>query len=257
MPTGARKSIGRRREGCVVVETISMEASVDGRLTVVTRPADDGPWPGVVMLCEAFGIDDVMRRHAARLAGFGYVVAVPDLIGEGSWLRCVRATMQAFQARAGKPFELIEACRRRLLADPGCTDRVGVIGFCMGGGFALLSAGPDFAAAAVNYGPVPDDIDTLAERACPIVASYGGRDRWLIKDVPRLTAALRKHHVPHDVEVYPSAGHSFLNDAYNGPLAFRTLLRPLVMLAHAGPEPVAAADAWRRIEEFFAEHLSS
>lgn len=232
-----------------------MEASVDGRLTVVTRPAEEGPWPGVVMLHEAFGIDDVMRRHAARLAGLGYVVAVPDLLGEGSWLRCIRATFQAFQARAGKPFELIDSCRRRLMADPGCTDRVGVIGFCLGGGFALLSAGDGFAACAVNYGQVPDDIDVLAETACPIVASYGGRD-WLVKDVPRLTAALRAHRVPHDVEVYPRAGHSFLNDAYNGPLPFRTVFRPVLKLTHAGPEPVAAADAWRRIEEFFAEHLA-
>jgi carboxymethylenebutenolidase len=238
------------------VDTISREASVDGRLTVVTRPAEEGPWPGVVMLHEAFGIDDVMRRHAARLAGFGYVVAVPDLLGEGWWLRCIRATFQAFQARAGKPFELIESCRRRLLADPGCTERVGVIGFCLGGGFALLSAGDGFAACAVNYGQIPDDIDVLAETACPIVASYGGRD-GLVKDVPRLTAAFRAHRVPHDVEVYPSAGHSFLNDAYNGPLPFRTVLRPVLKLAHAGPEPIAAADAWRRIEEFFAEHLRS
>ena len=237
------------------MDTISTDASVDGRLTVVTRPADEGPWPGVVMLHEAFGIDDVIRRHAAKLAGYGYVVAVPDLLGEGSWLRCIRATFQAYRARAGKPFELIDSCRQRLLADPGCTDRVGVIGFCLGGGFALLSAGAGFEVCAVNYGKIPDDIDVLAETACPIVASYGGKDR-MVRDVPRLRDALRAHGVPHDVEVYPSAGHSFLNDAYNGPLAMRTVLRPLVKLGHVGPEPVAAADAWRRIEEFFAEHLA-
>ena len=84
---------------------------------------------------------------------------------------------------------------------------------------------------------------------------YGGKDRT-VRDVARLRDALRAHGVPHDVEVYPSAGHSFLNDAYNGPLAMRTVLRPLVKLGHVGPEPVAAADAWRRIEEFFAEHLA-
>ena len=50
--------------------------------------------------------------------------------------------LQAFRARAGKPFELIESCRQQLLDDPGCTGQVGVIGFCLGGGFALLSAGP-------------------------------------------------------------------------------------------------------------------
>jgi carboxymethylenebutenolidase len=64
---------------------------------------------------------------------------------------------------------------------------------------------------------------------------------------------LRAHGVPHDVEVYPAAGHAFLNDEPNGPRAFR----PVVKLMHAGPEPQSAADAWRRIEAFFAEHLSS
>jgi carboxymethylenebutenolidase len=107
-------------------------------------------------------------------------------------------------------------------------------------------------AASVNYGMVPSDIDELAARAGPIVASYGGRD-WTIKGVPALREALRTHDVPHDVEVYPAAGHCFLNDKPNGPLLFR----PVAKLAHAGPEPASAADAWRRIEAFFADHLGS
>ena len=130
-----------------------------------------------------------------------------------------------------------------LRADPDCTGKVGVIGFCMGGGFALLLSAEGYHAASVNYGMVPSDIDELAARAGPIVASYGGRD-WTVKSVPALREALRTHDVPHDVEVYPAAGHCFLNDKPNGPLLFR----PVAKLAHAGPEPVSAADAWRRIE---------
>jgi carboxymethylenebutenolidase len=84
------------------------------------------------------------------------------------------------------------------------------------------------------------------------VASYGGRD-WTVKGVPVLREALRTHDVPHDVEVYPTAGHYLLNDKPNGPLLFR----PLAKLSHAGPEPASAVDAWRRIEDFFAEHLGS
>jgi carboxymethylenebutenolidase len=75
----------------------------------------------------------------------------------------------------------------------------------------------------------------------------------MVRGVPPLREALRTHGVPHDVEVYPAAGHAFLNDKLNGPLPFR----PVVKLMRAGPEPVSAADAWRRIEAFFAEHLSS
>jgi carboxymethylenebutenolidase len=233
------------------MDTRALDIVVDDRTVVTARPVASGSWPGVVMLHEGWGIDDVLRRHADRMAAAGYLVYAPDLLGEGSWLRCIRITFKALQARSGKPFELIESCRRELKADPDCTGKVGVIGFCMGGGFALLLSADGYQAASVNYGPVPSDIDELAARSCPIVASYGGRD-WTARGVP-LRNALRSHHVPHDVEVYPAAGHSFLNDKPNGSLLFR----PVGRLAHAGPEPTSAADAWRRIEAFFAEHLSS
>jgi carboxymethylenebutenolidase len=234
------------------MDTRALDIVVDDRTVVTARPVPSGPWPGVVMLHEGWGVDDVLRRHADRLAAAGYLVYAPDLLGEGSWLRCIRITFKAFQARSGKPFELIESCRRALKGDPDCTGKVGVIGFCMGGGFALLLAADGYEAASVNYGPVPSDIDELAARSCPVVASYGGRD-WTARGVPPLRDALRSHHVPHDVEVYPAAGHSFLNDKPNGPLLFR----PMAKLAHAGPEPTSAADAWWRIEAFFADHLSS
>ena len=234
------------------VETRAVDVVVDGRTVVTARPVAAGPWPGVVMLHEGWGIDDVLRRHVDRLASAGYLVHAPDLLGEGTWLRCIRVTFKAFQTRAGKPFELIESCRRQLRADRDCTGKVGVIGFCMGGGFALLLSAQGYHAASVNYGPVPSDIGELAADSCPIVASYGGRD-WTTRGVPALREALRAHDVPHDVEVYPAAGHSFLNDKANGPLPFR----PMMKLTHAGPEPASADDAWRRIEAFFAEHLSS
>jgi carboxymethylenebutenolidase len=234
------------------METRAADIVLDGRTVVSARPDASGPWPGVVMLHEGWGIDDVLRRHAVRLASAGYLVYAPDLLGEGPWLRCVVSTFRAFQARAGKPFQLIESCRQQLRADPDCAGKVGVIGFCMGGGFALLLSAEGYDAASVNYGMVPSDIDELAARAGPIVASYGGRD-WTAKSVPALRDALRTHDVPHDVEVYPAAGHCFLNDKPNGPLLFR----PVAKLAHAGPEPVSADDAWRRIEAFFAEHLGA
>jgi carboxymethylenebutenolidase len=234
------------------METTTADIVVDGRTVVAARPDSYGPWPGVVMLHEGWGVDDVLRRHADRLASAGYLVHAPDLLGEGPWWRCVQSTFKAFQARAGRPFELIESCRSKLRTDPECTGKIGVIGFCMGGGFALLLSADGYDAAAVNYGIVPSDIDELAAHSCPIVASYGGRD-WTAKRVPALRKALRAHQVPHDVEVYPAAGHCFLNDEPNGPLLFR----PVMRLTHAGPEPVSAADAWRRIETFFATHLGS
>jgi len=89
--------------------------------------------------------------------------------------------------------------------------------------------------------------------ACPIVGSYGKKDRTMPAMAPKLERALTTLGVEHDVKTYPNAGHSFLNDAPNGPAA----LRPLLKVLNFGPEPASAADAWRRIEAFFAEHLTS
>jgi carboxymethylenebutenolidase len=146
------------------METRAADIVVDGRTVVTARPIASGPWPGVVMLHEGWGIDDVLRRHADRLAAAGYLVYAPDLLGEGSWLRCIRIVFKAYQTRSGKPFELIESCRTKLQADADCTGKVGVIGFCMGGGFALLLSAEGYHAASVNYGPMPAAIDKLAER---------------------------------------------------------------------------------------------
>ena len=226
------------------------ELQVDGRRTLLARPSGDGPWPGVVMLHEAWGIDDVLRRQAERLAAVGYLVMAPDLLGDGPWLRCVVRVVRALGAGQGRPFEVVAKVRHRLAGSADCTGRVGVIGFCLGGGFALLLGNRGFEAAWVNYGAVPDDVDIAVAGSCPVVASYGERDP-MAKQVPRLRAALERHGVTHDVKTYPTAGHCFLNDAPNGPRLFR----PLARVAHVGPDPVAAADAWQRIEAFFATHL--
>ena len=233
------------------MDTVARDTRVADHLAVVVRPTAPGPWPGVVMVHEAWGLDDVLRRQADRLAAAGYVVMAPDLFGEGSKLRCLVSTFRALRARTGLPFDLIARCRDELRADAQVDGHVGVIGFCMGGGFALLVSADGFDASAVNYGMIPADVDEVLRGSCPLVGSYGGRDKSFAREVPRLEAALTRLGVPHDLEVYPDAGHSFLNDEENGP----RLARPLLRLSGVGPEPVAAADAWRRIEEFFDRHL--
>jgi carboxymethylenebutenolidase len=217
----------------------------------LATPDGDGPWPGVVVVHEAFGVDDVMRRHTERVAAMGHLALMPDLFSDGGARRCLVTTFRALRAGEGKAFDDLEAARRRLLADPRCNGKIGVVGFCMGGGFALMLAGRGYAAVAPNYGLEPPDLDAALEGSCPVVASYGAKDRQL-RDVPaKIVSALDRQGVAHDVKLYPRAGHSFLNDAWNGP----RLLRPLLRAAGAGPEPVSAADAWDRIERFFALHL--
>jgi carboxymethylenebutenolidase len=204
-----------------------------------------------VVVFEAFGLDAQMRAHADRLAGLGYLALAPDLYSDGGMRRCVVSTFRSLFAGEGRPFADLEAGRQWLLGDPRCTGKVGVIGFCLGGGFALIAAARGFDASSVNYGPAPDDLDAAVAGSCPMVAGYGGRDSAMRGVAQRLEAALTRAGVAHDVLEYPQAGHSFLNSRLNGP----RLLGPVARLAHVGPHPEAAAHAWKRIEEFFAEHL--
>ena len=217
----------------------------------LATPSTPGPWPGVVVVHEAFGINDVMRRQADRLAAAGYLALLPDLYSEGGARRCLVATMRAMTSGQGRAWNDLQAARAALLASPDCTGKIGIIGFCMGGAFALLSANKGYDAAAPNYGALPKDLDAALADACPVVASYGGKDITLKGAAAKLESALTGAGVIHDVKEDPAAGHSFLNDGPAGP----GWLGPLLRVAHIGPEPVSARDAWQRIDAFFDEHL--
>lgn len=213
-------------------------------------PPGDGPWPGVVVIQDAFGLGDDLRTQADRLAAAGYLAVAPDLYSWGRKLTCLKATFRALRAGSGRAFDDIEGARAWLAGRDDCTGRAGVIGFCMGGGFALLVAPRyDFAAASVNYGEVPEDAESALAGTCPIVASYGERDRRLRPHPARLERALSALDVPHDVKVYPQAGHSFLNRWNVGPFAL------LTRVAGVGYHHPSAEDAWRRILAFFDTHL--
>ena len=100
-----------------------------------------GPWPGVVVVHDAFGLGDDMREQADWLAAAGYVAAIPDLYGGRGAIRCIKGAIAQLSAQRGPMFDQLDAARQWLAAQPDCTGRVGVIGYCMGGGFALLLAG--------------------------------------------------------------------------------------------------------------------
>jgi carboxymethylenebutenolidase len=213
-------------------------------------PIGTGPWPGVVVIHDALGLGDDIREQADRLAAAGYLGFAPDLYSDRG-LRCVLATLQASQSGRGAAYDNIEAARRWLIERDDCTGRVGIIGFCMGGGFALLAAPRyDFAAASVNYGVVPEDAAQRLRGACPIVASYGRRDLTLRGRAERLERALSELGIPHDVKEYADAGHSFLNRINAGPV-----LGPLLHVTRFDYHHPSAEDAWRRILTFFDEHL--
>ena len=220
---------------------------------VLAVPEGPGPWPGVVLVHEAYGVNEVMRRQVAHVASLGYVALMPDLFSDGGARRCLTATFRALRAGEGRAFVDIGTAQSFLRARDDSTGQVGVLGFCMGGGFALLAAaGHGFDASSVNYGMLPKDLDDDLRGACPIVGSYGARDHSLSGAAGKLDGALTRLGVPHDVKEYASTGHSFLNDAESGPAVVRLLTKRIL---GAGPEPAAAADAWQRIDAFFGEHL--
>jgi carboxymethylenebutenolidase len=206
-------------------------------------------WPGVVVIHEAFGLTEAIRQHTDRLASHGYLAFAPDLYGGKSWVRCIRGAVQQLRAESGPAFTAIEAARAWLASRPECSGTTGVIGFCLGGGFALLCAPRDgFAAVSVNYGPIPADAEASLEGACPIVGSFGARDPMGAKPPTRLEQALTTLGVPHDIKVYPGAGHRFM---HKGPAA----LTPLAAATHMSYSESAAEDSWQRIFAFFDEHL--
>jgi carboxymethylenebutenolidase len=209
-----------------------------------------GPWPGVVVIHEAFGLNPDTRGHADRLAALGYLALAPDLTDGKLWLRCIRSMMKQLRAGSGPAFDTLDACRGWLAARPDCSGKTGVIGFCLGGGFALLCAPRrEYSAAAVNYGEVPTDAEAVLAGSCPIVASYGGRDLMGTAHPERLDAALTALEVPHEVKVYPEAGHSFMSPK---PAA----LAPVTTLARLKYDKAAAEDAWQRIFAFFGQYLT-
>ena len=218
---------------------------------VLAVPDGSGPWPAVVMVHEVFGIDDAMRAQITRLASAGYVVLMPDLFSRGGARKCLTATFKALTAGQGQAFDDVEAAKQFVLARPDTTEKVGVIGFCMGGGFALLLASRGYDASSVNYGMMPKDLDAVLSGACPVIGSFGAKDGQLKGAAAKLDAALTAANIAHDVKEYPEAGHAFMNPHQAGGPVFGTLLR----ITGAKPNPEAAADAWQRIEKFFAQHL--
>lgn len=219
----------------------------------LATPKGTGRWPGVVVIHDALGMSRDIRNQADWLASEGFLAVAPDLFYWANRARCLFALM-----RGWIPSSDLDTTRNWLADRPDCTGRIGVIGFCMGGGFTLaLAADHDFSAASVNYGSLTEAVEQALPRACPIVGSFGDKDRWPgIRTTPdRIQKALTAADIDHDIKRYPDAGHGFMNDHKPTELSIAdTVIAKLVAARFNEP---SCHDARPRIVAFFHKHLDA
>ncbi len=231
-------------------ETTSIDIRHRSVPVEIFKPRGPGRHPGVLVIHEVYGLNADIRRIARRFGDEGYLAAAPDLTLGGHWIGCMRQAMAALQSGSGPLVKELEAVIAMLEARPD-VGRVGAVGFCMGGGFALLLGTRErVSAAGVFYGDTRPR-EELA-RACPLTGGYGGKDRMYAPKGRALIAALNELGKEHDIRMYDDAGHSYMNNAGYSVLAWLT--RPLL---HVEYNDQAAEDSWRRMLAFFQRHLAS
>lgn len=206
-----------------------------------------GATRAVVVLHEALGPQPEIDRVVERFAAQGYAAVAPDLFAGGFRLLCISRALRDAYRGEGLALDRIRAARAWLCAQTGLpASRVGIIGFCMGGGFALAGAS-GFGAVSTNYGDLPK----LPTDLGPTIGCFGGRDRIFARNAGKLRTRLAERGVPHEVHVFPTVGHSFLTDG-DHPVTY-ALTKPLMQIAY---DPQVADEAWDRILAFFERHLA-
>jgi carboxymethylenebutenolidase len=230
-------------------------------LGFLAEPAES-PCPGVVLIHDVWGLSDHTRDLTRRLAREGFAVLAVDLYrresevkieNPGAWMRAL-SDPQAL--------EDVQAAVDHLRSGPAAGRKVGVVGFCMGGMYALMAACQcrDLAAAVPFYGLLShrhgilhdeagldparkprEPLDYAPSLRCPLLAFFGDRDEFVpLDDVHQLEARLARAKPPSQVVVVPDVGHAFLNDTR--PDAYR---------------PAEAQAAWQRSVAFLRQHLEA
>jgi carboxymethylenebutenolidase len=246
-----RRSLGLALLFLVALSTVSkagesqasFKSGADTVSAFLVTPEGKGPFPAVVVIHEWWGLNGWTKDQARALAKEGYVALGADLYRGKS----TDSQDEAHQLMNGlspdQGVRDLKAAFSYLASRPDVKkDKIGVIGWCMGGrySFALAVAEPALAAAVVYYGAPPTDPADIQKIKAPILGNFGGDDKGPSPDdVKKFDEAARAAGKSFDHKIYPGAGHAFAN--VNNPWH--------------GYREEAAKDAWNRTVAFFAAHL--
>lgn len=209
---------------------------------VLYTPAGKGPFPAIIVIHEWWGLNDWVKDQAAKLADQGYEALAIDLYRG----KVATTPDMAHEIMRGVPEDRakrdLHAAFEFLQSQPNVKkDRIGAIGWCMGGGYSLDVAlqEPTLAADVINYGHLATDLEALKKINAPILGLFGGQDQGIPPaDVKKFGETLDKMGKKVEVKIYDDAGHAFEN--LNNKTGYR---------------PDDAADAWKRTVDFLAANL--
>jgi carboxymethylenebutenolidase len=228
----------------IVTRDVSYQGKAGDLKAMVAEPQADGPRAAVIVVQEWWGLNAHIRDVASRFAREGYFAIAPDLYSRQGHKVAADANTAAELMGNLKKEDGIEDLKTTVAwlraQKQTHTSPLGIIGFCMGGSYAMLlpCESKEIAAAVPFYGEIPSD-DQIKKLGCPIFYAYGENDGWIQrKDVDRLAADLNKFDKRGEVKIYPGCSHGFFNDTRAD--VYR---------------PVEAKDAWEHTLKLFAENL--
>lgn len=205
-------------------------------------PKGPGTHPAVVVIQEWWGVNDWVKEQAANLAAHGYVALAVDLYRG----KVADNSDMAHELMRGLPQDqgvrdLVSGVKYLESREDVKRERIGAVGWCMGGGYALqlAIAAPDLKAVSINYGALATDKDQLARIHAAVLGNFGGQDQGIPPEaVHAFEATMQSLGKPVDAKIYPDAGHAFENP--NNKTGYR---------------PEDAADAQARTARFFQQNL--
>ena len=223
-------------------KSVSYKSGDDTVQALLYAPPGKGPFPAIIVIHEYWGLNDWVKDQAAKLADQGYIALAIDLYRG----KVATTPDMAHELMRGVPEDRakrdLHAAFEFLQSQPNVKkDRIGAIGWCMGGGYALDVAlqEPTLAADVINYGHLATDPAALKKINAPILGIFGGKDQGITpNDVHKFEAAMKQLGKKVEIKIYDDAGHAFENPNNKD-----------------GYRPDDAADAWKRIVAFFAENL--